>query len=82
MLSSYYQNIIFILPEYYLHIFSQFLLTVRYNKVTLGVKMVVYLLGRESLIDVFIRHVRTISACCSDVVIPFQTPLAAKDWMH
>jgi len=41
--------------------------------------MVLYLLGRESMNDVFARHVRTISVRCSDVAVRSQTPQAAKD---
>jgi hypothetical protein len=44
--------------------------------------VVLYLFGRESVIDVFVRRVRTVSVRCSDVAIPSQTPQAAKDWVR
>jgi hypothetical protein len=44
--------------------------------------MALYLLGRESMNDVFVRRARTISVRYLDVAIPSQTPQAAKDWVR
>jgi hypothetical protein len=44
--------------------------------------MVLYLLGRKSMIDVFVCRFRTIPVRCSEVAISSQASQAAKDWLH